>query len=121
MEKRILYVENEDSIYKMLSRLLKNYDLKRAPNLEDALDVIQKEDFNLYISDGNYPLKKGESAVYAWKSFYDKLIKIRPNANFVLYTGNPDTKKAAEALNIKAFNKTDISEFVDYVKEILKH
>jgi len=118
---KILHVEDNDIILKLMKRILSDdFELKQSSTLEDALSIIQNKDFDVYISDGDYPSRGKES----WKILYDSIKKINPSANFIVFSGDYGICERAESLKIKAFRKADMKDiFVipDYIKKILKY
>ena len=122
MEKnKILYVEDKLSLFGLMRNILRNYELTNANNLEDALSIIKQSDFDIYISDGRYPPRKGEKeSSEAWKKFYESLKEMKGTVPFILFSGDFAAIEEAKSLGIKAFVKGEVTELENYLKKILK-
>ena len=88
-------------------------------NLYDAVEAINKESFDLYVSCGGYPLKHGDiSEEGASFRFYDELMKINPEARFVIISGRIENEDKARELGIICYNRgnftvDDLAERLD--------
>ena len=50
---KILHVDDEDGILRLIKRLLSDdFEIKQYSNVGESLPILEKEDFDLYISDG---------------------------------------------------------------------
>ena len=117
---KILHVEDRESIigaFKISFQDKNKFNFKCATNLEDALSIIQKEDFDVYVTDGSYPLNKSGREDYAWPKFYENLMKIKPDAKVILLSAN---EFSSIPKNITYFNKTDLDKCVKYIEGMFK-
>ena len=74
--KSALYVEDDATLRRMLADYIKNsgYDVTQADNLQDAVAHAQRQRFDVYITDGSFPLTHGvHEASGAGLKLYDKI------------------------------------------------
>ena len=113
----ILIVEDDEDwmrIYKEAFKRKFNAEIIGAGNIESALEYLTERNFDLYVTDGDYPLKPHSLVENgAWRILYSKL-KEDNNPKVLLISGNEDYKKEAEALDITFISKAnyDINEIV---------
>ncbi|MCB9481777.1 MAG: sigma-54-dependent Fis family transcriptional regulator [Desulfobacteraceae bacterium] len=120
MMKRILVVDDEESLCFTFERFLKNegYDVSCARNFMDAKDEISKKDFDLVIADQILEDKSGSEILHHIKN-------LGLNVPVVMITGNPDLDIAASALKFGAYDylskpvKKDI--LLNVAREALNH
>jgi CheY-like chemotaxis protein len=132
-KKRILYAEDEDVVFIMTERILKNkevlatYGIKidcelvRAKTLEEAVKLSDTQTFDLFLSDGNYPYGNlPNDAKCAGLKFYEHVKdKKKP---FLLISGKIENIEDALKLGIPCMSKPyNLSEFVEYLKYNLKN
>lgn len=118
--KRILVVDDEESLCFTFERFLKNegYDVSCARNFMDAKDEISKKDFDLVIADQILEDKSGSEILHHIKN-------LGLNVPVVMITGNPDLDIAASALKFGAYDylskpvKKDI--LLNVAREALNH
>jgi len=119
--KNILVVDDEEEIVKLISRLLtrKGFNVSSATNGQLALDIINKEEIDLLITDIIMPEKEGIEVIF-------ELLKTKPDCKIIAMSGggyvNPaDYLVTAEEIGVhatfaKPFNN---KELLDKVEEIL--
>ena len=118
MTKRILHVEDQEYIINFTQRMLKhfrNYDVVVATSLEDAKEKA-KEDYDLYIIDGNFPSKeKGLPGL----CFYEHIkSKEKP---CIFFSSEPEMEQKAKEYGIKYLPKpSDFDKIIEAVDEVLK-
>lgn len=96
---RIMVVEIEGSRRQLMAEYLgKDYDVTPAANGEEALDLLQKSQFDLVIADRNLPCMSGLRVI-------EQAQRLLPHCASVLYTGYPsyDTVKEAFDLGVDAY------------------
>jgi DNA-binding response OmpR family regulator len=61
MKKKILVIDDEELLTKTFALLLgkRNYEVRVASRYEEALSIIEKEDYDLILSDIRMPGKNG--------------------------------------------------------------
>lgn len=91
---KILIVEDEEFVRKALVRLLERDGnaLIASPSAEDALEILDKEDVDLVVSDHLMPGMKG-------LEFLEVVRQRRPEILRIILTGYADTAMAVEAIN----------------------
>ena len=90
-------------------------------NLYDAVEAIKIESFDLYVTDGDYPLNHGAIVEKgACFKFYEELIKINHQARVVIITGRTENKTKAEELGIISYYKgrLDINDLAERLEDI---
>ena len=101
--KRILVLDDEVEINELLKEVLEKEGctVKTASNANEALKLIEKEDFELVLSDIKIPDIDG-------KVFYEKAKELKPELNFVFMTGDtasPDTQSFLHSKNLPFLKK----------------
>ena len=98
MENKILVVDDEKEIRNFLSMALtklSNYRVELAENGEDALQRIEKEGFDLVLTDLKMPIMDGLQLV-------DRIAKSKPEILTVLMTAHGSIDSALEAMKLGA-------------------
>ncbi len=96
---RIMVVEIEGGRRQLISEFLgRTYDVTAAANGEEALDLLQKSQFDLVIADRNLPGMSGLRVI-------EQAQRLRPHCASVLYTAYPsyETVKEAFELGVDAY------------------
>jgi CheY-like chemotaxis protein len=96
---RIMVVEIEGGRRQLISEFLgRTYDVTAAANGEEALDLLQKSQFDLVIADRNLPGMSGLRVI-------EQARRLRPHCASVLYTAYPsyETVKEAFELGVDAY------------------
>ena len=78
---RILVAEDNDSNYKLVEILLRGYNIKRACNGKEALELVQNEHFDLILMDVKMPLMDGMEATRLIREFNVEIPIIALTAN----------------------------------------
>ncbi len=91
---KILLLDDEESILKALSRLLKSegFELFTSTSGVEALEIIKNNEITIIISDQRMPQMTGVE-------FLQKSIDISPKSIRVLLTGYADAQATADAIN----------------------
>jgi len=125
MGKKILVIDDEELIIKSLSKLLENsgFEAFVAKSGQDALIMVEEEDFNLIISDIRMP---GLNGIEAVKGVYDILQKRSAEKPPVIFiTGYADKESEQEAKALKPidfiYKPFDISILLDRIKEVFNN
>lgn len=120
MAKNILVIDDEELIVKSLSKLLEKngYAVLVAKNGQDALAMVEEENFDLIIADIRMP---GMNGVEIIEEVCGKLKKNIPTI-FITGYSDEEIKKKAKTLKPVAYiyKPFDIQELVGKVKEVLK-
>lgn len=123
MAKKILVIDDEELIIKSLVKLLDKigYEGFIAKTGQDAMVMIEEEDFDLIISDIRMPGLNGIEAVKGiYKVLEEKGVK---NPPVIFITGYADKKceREAKALNPidYIYKPFDIIDLVSRIKEVL--
>lgn len=100
-ESRILIVEDEAAIRRVLTRILEDespsYKVDTAENGEEGLKMITQEDYDLVISDIKMPKMSGDELLVEAK-------KIKPETVFVMISGHGDLETAINTMKLGAFD-----------------
>lgn len=123
MQKKILIIDDEELVVRSLSNALQKdgYDVMVAKRCEDAVVMVEEEDFNLIISDIRMP---GLNGVETMRKIFESL-KTRGVSTIpaIFITGYADEKLEADAksLNPKAYIRKpfDLSEFLGKIRQAL--
>jgi DNA-binding response OmpR family regulator len=96
IHKRILFVDDEPAIRATLAVILRRYGflVTVAATVAEALEQIQKQEFDLLLSDLNI---EGERDGY---NIVRAMRKLNPNCINIVLTGFPDEESAAEGLEL---------------------
>lgn len=103
MEKtsRILIVEDEDSIRRVLIKILEeessDYIVEGAVDGAEGLAKIKEEDYDLVISDIKMPRMNGEELLVEAK-------KLKPHTVFVMISGHGDLETAVNTMRLGAYD-----------------
>ena len=124
MAKRILIVDDEELIIKTLSKLLERqkYEVLVAKSGQDALAIVEEEDFDLIIADVRMP---GINGVETVRSIQDALeAKKRGKIPVIFITGYADDKIEEEAKTLMPvdyiYKPFDMHELLDRAKEAMR-
>ena len=124
MAKKILVIDDEEIIVRSLKKLLEqnDFDVFIAKRGQDALVMIEEEDFDLIITDVRMP---GVNGVDTAKAITEKLnTSNKEKVPIIFITGYADeeAEKKANALKPIAFiyKPFDIPEFVSRIRDVLK-
>lgn len=96
IHKRILFVDDEPAIRATLPVILRRYGfiVTVASTLAEALEEVQKQEFDLLLSDLNI---EGERDGY---NIVRAMRQVNPNCINIVLTGFPDEESAAEGLKL---------------------
>jgi two-component system NtrC family sensor kinase len=117
--KKILIVDDEHSIRFTLKKFLEKegFDAHTAEDAETALEIINKNYFDVVLSDILLPKISGVKLL-------QRIFQIRPHTKVIMITGEPNVTTAAEALRLGAcdylFKPVDKQSVVKSVKNALK-
>lgn len=121
MKKKILVIDDEELLTKTFSRLLEkeNFDVMAALRPEDAIAMVEEENFDLVICDIRMPGTNGVETIRGIYQIYDQKKKEKPKIIFL--TGFADTKIEKEAKALKPlayiYKPFDINALLDIVKK----
>lgn len=98
---KILLVEDEASIRRVLGSILseedKSYQIEEATNGQEAMDMIDKTDYDLVLCDIKMPKKDGLEVLLEAKA-------IKPALRIVMISGHGDLDTAVQAMKMGAFD-----------------
>lgn len=96
---RILVVDDEAIVSKALARILSshNYEVQTASSGGKALEIYERERFDLLITDFNMPGMDGNE-------FIRRVRKLNPRQRVIVITGVPSLKSKKEAFELGALN-----------------
>jgi len=98
---KILIIEDEASIRRVLSKILKeenpNYETTEAEDGKQGLELFSNEDFDLVICDIKMPKMDGVELLESAK-------KIKPEVPFLMISGHGDIKTAVQTMRMGAFD-----------------
>ena len=124
MSKKILVVDDEEIIIRSLAKLIEKsgFEVFVAKTGQDALVMVEEEEFDLVISDMRMP---GMSGVEVVKGIFEVLEGRgleRTPVIFITGYADPKCEQEAKELNPIAYiyKPFDISDLVEKVKEALK-
>lgn len=117
---RILIVEDEEKVAfflkESLSGLENGYEVVSAPSVEEALAIMDTNDFDLVIADFRLPGRNGLELI-------SELRSLRPHTRTMLITayGSDELEAAAYRYNAARYfaKPFRLNEFVEAVREIL--
>ena len=111
---RILIVDDAPVFLLLLSKLLtgQGYEVAKAKNGEEALQVLQTASFDLLLSDMNMEPVNGIELLRAVRVAYPNMKVIMVTAYETLYTANEAEKSGAFAYITKPFKNTLLFETV---------
>jgi len=95
----ILLVDDEDDILDSLyDTFYENYNVYRANNAKDALNILSEKQVDLIISDQRMPQTTGVE-------FFTKVNELYPHAGKILLTGYSDLQAMVDAINKGSIDK----------------
>ena len=98
---KILIVEDEASIRRVLGSILseedKSYQVEEATNGQEAMDMIDKTDYDLVLCDIKMPKKDGLEVLLEAKA-------LKPALRIVMISGHGDLETAVQAMKMGAFD-----------------
>ncbi len=120
--KKILIIEDEVAIRRVLKRILeqmdKTYVIDEAGDGAEGLDKIKQNDYDLVLCDIKMPKKDGIEVLEASK-------KIKPETTFVMISGHGDVDTAVGSMRLGAFDyiskPPDLNRLMTSVKNALEH
>ena len=123
MAKNILVIDDEELIIRSLRKLLEKsgYAVLVAKNGQDALAMVEEEDFDLIVADVRMP---GMNGIETIKAIYENLGKRglkRIPVIFITGYADEEIEQRAETLKPVAYiyKPFEITELVDKVKGVL--
>lgn len=120
MRRRILVIDDEELLVKTFARLLTriNYDVSVAIRPVDAIEMAQKEDFDLVLCDIRMPGKNGVETIQEIRSFQKN--KGKKESPVIFLTGFADPKLEREAQTLhpiaylyKPFDTTKLLDAIE--------
>lgn len=110
---RALIVDDDESISRMLSRCLSQWDwtCDKAPRLSTALDLYRQGSYDLLLCDVDLPDGDGITLSRA-------LLKVEPTLAVVIISGNPENLRRAREVGLaaclrKPFSLDDLRALID--------
>ena len=123
MAKKILVIDDEELIIRSLAKLLEKngFEAFVAKNGQDALVMVEEEDFDLIISDIRMPGLNGIKTVEGIYKILQEKGAERPPVIFVTGYADKKCEEDAKALNPidYIYKPFDISDLVGRIKETL--
>lgn len=124
MAKNILVVDDEELIIRSLRKLLEKnaFAVLVAKNGQDALAMVEEEDFDLIVADVRMPGMNGIETISAIYENLEKRGLKKIPVIFITGYADEEIKQEAETLKPVAYiyKPFDISELVDKVKGVLE-
>lgn len=124
MPKKILVIDDEELIVRSLKKLLEKngFEVFIVKNGQDAISMVEEEQFDLLVSDIRMPGLNGAEAV---RSIYENLDKNElPRIPVLFITGyaDKDMEDKAKSLDPIAYiyKPFDIPELVTKIKKVLQ-
>ena len=120
--KKILIIEDEVSIRRVLIRILeqmdKTYVVNEAGDGVEGIEKIKQNDYDLVLCDIKMPKKDGIEVLQESK-------KIKPETTFVMISGHGDLETAVDSMRLGAFDyipkPPDLNRLMTSVKNALEH
>jgi DNA-binding NtrC family response regulator len=120
--KKILIVEDEAAIRRVLKRILeqmdKTYQIDEAADGVEGINKIKNNDYDLVLCDIKMPKKDGIEVLEESK-------KIKPETTFVMISGHGDLETAVNSMRKGAFDyiskPPDLNRLMTSVKNALEH
>ena len=117
---KILLVEDEASIRRVLGSILseedKSYQIEEATNGQEAMDMIDKTDYDLVLCDIKMPKKDGLEVLLEAKA-------LKPALRIVMISGHGDLETAVQAMKMGAFDyiakQPDLNRLLTTVRNAL--
>lgn len=124
MAKKILVIDDEELIVKSFSKLLERngYEVLVAKNGQDAIAMIEEQDFDLIIADIRMPGINGVKTIQTINKLKEKNKRKKEPVIFITGYADEKNEKEAKALGPIAYiyKPFDISELVGKINKILK-
>ncbi len=124
MAKKILVIDDEELIIRSLAKLLEKsgFEAFVAKTGQDAIVMVEEEDFDLIISDIRMPGLNGIEAVKGIYKVFDEKGAEHPPVIFVTGYADKECKQEAKALNPVdyIYKPFDILDLVGRVKSTLE-
>ena len=121
MAKRILIIDDEELIIKTLSKLLEKekYDVVVAKNGQDAIIMMEEEQFDLIISDIRMPGINGVETIKSIQGALQKNNAKKVPVIFITGYADQDIEKAARDLTPVdyIYKPFDIVDLLDKIKK----
>ena len=120
--KKILIIEDEEQIRRVLLRVLsdedKNFDVKEAIDGKEGLSLLKKEKFDLILCDIKMPKMDGIEVLQEAK-------KIKFSPPFIMLTGHGNIDTAVEAMKLGAYDfiskPPDLNRLLTSVRHALEN
>ena len=120
--KKILIIEDEAAIRRVLKRILeqmdKTYQVEEAEDGMEGVKMIKDKDYDLVLCDIKMPKKDGMEVLQEAK-------KIKPESTFVMISGHGDIETAVDSMRLGAFDyiskPPDLNRLMTSVKNALEH
>jgi len=120
--KRILIVDDEKGIRDLLHAILRhtNYVVKSVTNGLEAVELVEKEDFDIIFMDDHMPVMKGTEAL-------KKIKEMKPEQKVVVFNSGSDPESIfetqAKELGIYEclYKPFDIDEVINIIKTVFKN
>jgi DNA-binding response OmpR family regulator len=114
---RILYVDDHEDTAFMLTHLLgqSDYEVETASSMVEALEIIKRERFDLYVLDKRLPDGSG-------LDLCRRLNEVTPDVPVIFYSGDAYELHRLEGFSAGAaayITKPNISELIDKVQQLL--
>ncbi len=116
MSKKILVVDDENSIREALSKVLlaENYEVVSAENGQEAVEKFKLEKIDLVLLDLGLPVRDGKDAMI-WLSQVNPLLPV------VIITGRSNQRELAEKLGADALMEKplDVPRLLQTIRELM--
>lgn len=112
---RILVAEDIDSNYLLVENILKDYQLQRAYDGDEAIDKLQEENFDLILMDMKMPGLNGMDAARIIREFDTDIPIIAVTAYAFEHDRERIMEAGCNAFLAKPFNRRDLLEVVESV------
>ncbi len=113
---RILIIDDEESILKSLTWVLKKegYEVIGVGEFNNAQELIQNSNFDIYIIDIFFPDRNGMDLI--------KLInKLEKSGIIIIITGYPNAPTLIDSMRFNAYDYIKKPFSYDYLKKIIEH
>lgn len=124
MNKNILVIDDEELIVRSLKKLLEKngFVVFIAKNGQDALIMVEEENFDLIVADIRMPGLNGVETIQSINGYLENNKRGKIPTIFITGYADEGIKKEAKALNPIAYiyKPFDIPDLVDKIKEVLK-
>ncbi|WP_106829627.1 hybrid sensor histidine kinase/response regulator [Parabacteroides pacaensis] len=105
---RILVVEDNDSNYLLVKHILKGYNLYRAQNGLEAVEMVRNGNFSLILMDIKMPVMDGLEATRKIREFNTQVLIVALTANVFDSEKNNALEAGCNAFLAKPFNKDQL-------------